>query len=119
MVHMAGKHYVPSVVRFITRMSDSVNKTLSASPEADVSVQRDLIQRCSALLSEAYREENALNAEVERLNDLDAPDVMAQHCQNAIVPHMKALRRAVDALELIVDKDLWPVPTYGDLMFEV
>ena len=119
MVHMAGKHYVPSVVRFITRMSDSVNKTLSASPEADVSVQRDLIQRCSALLAEAYREENALNAEVERLNDLDAPDVMAQHCQNAIVPHMKALRRAVDALELIVDKDLWPVPTYGDLMFEV
>ena len=119
MVHMAGKHYVPSVVRFITRMSDSVNKTLSASPEADVSVQRDLIQRCSALLSEAYREENTLNAEVERLNDLDAPDVMAQHCQNAIVPHMKALRRAVDALELIVDKDLWPVPTYGDLMFEV
>ena len=119
MVHMAGKHYVPSVVRFITRMSDSVNKTLSASPEADVSVQRDLIQRCSALLSEAYREENALNAEVERLNDLDAPEIMAHHCQNAIVPHMKALRRAVDALELIVDKDLWPVPTYGDLMFEV
>ena len=119
MVHMAGKHYVPSVVRFITRMSDSVNKTVAACPEADVSVQRDLISRASALLAETYREENALNAEVERLNKSDAPEIMAQHCQNAIVPHMKALRAAVDALELIVDKDLWPVPTYGDLMFEV
>ena len=35
------------------------------------------------------------------------------------VPEMKRLRGAVDDLELIVDKELWPVPTYGDLMFEV
>ena len=32
---------------------------------------------------------------------------------------MKALREPIDRLELLVDKDLWPVPTYGDLMFEV
>ena len=32
---------------------------------------------------------------------------------------MNDLRTAVDHLELLVDKDMWPVPTYGDLMFEV
>ena len=115
MVHMAGKHYIPTVVHFISRMSDSVNKTLSASPEADVSVQRDLINRASALLAEAYREENVLSREVEKLNELDNAVSMSFHCRDILVPHMKALRAAVDALELMVDKSLWPVPTYGDL----
>ena len=32
---------------------------------------------------------------------------------------MKALRAPVDRLEMIVDKDLWPMPSYGDLIFEV
>ena len=119
MVHMTGKHYVPAVIHFISRMSDSVNKTVAAAPGTDVSVQRDLIARASALLALAYREEQALNSEVERLNGMDDPARMARHCQTALVPRMKALRAAVDALELMVDKALWPVPSYGDLMFEV
>jgi len=32
---------------------------------------------------------------------------------------MDALRAPVDKLEMIVDKDLWPMPSYGDLIFEV
>ena len=36
-----------------------------------------------------------------------------------IFPAMAALRKPVDELELLVDKSAWPVPTYGDLMFEV
>ena len=119
MVHMAGKHYVPSVVRFIARMSDSVNKARSACPDADVTVQQDLIRRSSALLAQAYREHNALNAAVEALTEMDDVPSMAHYCHDTIGAHMKGLRSAVDALEMIVDKDLWPVPTYGDLMFEV
>ena len=36
-----------------------------------------------------------------------------------VMPAMQDLRDPIDRLELIVDKDIWPVPTYGDLMFEV
>ena len=32
---------------------------------------------------------------------------------------MDDLRAPVDALEMMVDKKVWPVPTYGDLIFEV
>ena len=32
---------------------------------------------------------------------------------------MAALRKPIDALEMIVAKDMWPVPSYGDLIFEV
>ena len=36
-----------------------------------------------------------------------------------VVPAMEALRAPVDALEMIVDKEAWPMPSYGDLIFEV
>ena len=44
---------------------------------------------------------------------------MAVFCHDMIMPAMQDLRAPIDQLELIVDKDIWPVPTYGDLMFEV
>ena len=44
---------------------------------------------------------------------------MAWAYHDKVVPAMTALRSPVDELELLVDKDIWPVPTYGDLMFEV
>ena len=36
-----------------------------------------------------------------------------------IMPAMEALRTPVDRLEMIVDKDMWPMPSYGDLLFEI
>ena len=44
---------------------------------------------------------------------------MAHAYHDKVVPAMAALRAPIDELELLVDKDIWPVPTYGDLMFEV
>jgi glutamine synthetase len=39
--------------------------------------------------------------------------------RDRVVPAMDELRRPIDRAEMIVDKDLWPVPSYADLMFEV
>ena len=43
---------------------------------------------------------------------------MALSFRERVVPVMERLRGAVDALEMLVGRDYWPVPTYGDLMFE-
>ncbi len=32
---------------------------------------------------------------------------------------MEALRRPIDKLEMLVDKEVWPMPSYGDLLFEI
>ena len=33
-------------------------------------------------------------------------------------PAMEKLRQPVDELEMLVDKEMWPMPSYGDLVFE-
>ena len=43
----------------------------------------------------------------------------AFYYRKQVIPAMEALRKPVDALEMIVDKDIWPMPSYGDLLFEV
>lgn len=42
-----------------------------------------------------------------------------QNTTTKVAPAMEALRAPVDKLEMIVDKEMWPMPSYGDLMFEV
>ena len=39
--------------------------------------------------------------------------------RDRVVPAMEALREPVDRLEMLVNKEMWPMPSYGDLLFEV
>ena len=91
----------------------------AASAEADLSVQKSLLIRCSALLSEASKALEALKVLLPEVDSMENVEEMAHAYHDKIVPAMAALRKPVDELELLVDKDIWPVPTYGDLMFEV
>ncbi len=45
--------------------------------------------------------------------------VQARFFNEVVFKAMDALRAPVDKLEMIVDKEAWPMPSYGDLLFEV
>ena len=119
MIHMAAKHYIPAAITYATRLGQSISAVAGACPEADLSVQKELLVKVSAQLSMANGALEALKVLSGRVDAMDDMAEMARAYHDQIVPAMKALRVPVDELELLVDKDIWPVPTYGDLMFEV
>ena len=119
MLHMAGKHYIPAVVRYTARLADSICKVRAACPDADTTTQEQLLRETSTLLARASEAEKRLDAAVQKMNGIDCVHEMATFCRDEVVPAMHELRAPIDRLELIVDKAIWPVPTYGDLMFEV
>ena len=119
MIHMAGKHYIPAVIGYTTRLANSINAVNAACPGLDVSVQSDLLAQVTALLGQAQTANHDLERTVAEISRYEDVRDMAYGFHDKVVPIMQRLRNAVDSLELIVDKDLWPVPTYGDLMFEV
>ena len=43
----------------------------------------------------------------------------AVYYRDEVTSAMEALRAPVDKLEMLVDKSMWPMPSYGDLIFEV
>ena len=119
MVHMAGKHYIPAAVQYTSRLAQAVAAVSAAAGEAAAQVQRALLDRCSGLLGDAYHALEELKVLLEQVDAIESMGDMARAYHDKLVPAMAALRRPVDELELLVDKDIWPVPTYGDLMFEV
>ena len=119
MIHMAKKHYIPAIVRYTARLGDSICKVRNACPEACTAVQEKLLMKTSTYLNEANEALIALEEALAHSNTLESISEIANDCYHSVVPAMRALREPIDCLELIVDKDIWPVPTYGDLMFEV
>ena len=119
MISMAGCKYIPAVIRFTTRLADSVKTITAAVPEADTSVQIELLLETSQLLRQA---QDALT-ELRRLDEeaVTKPEgrEMAEFFHTYVVPAMEALRRPIDRLEMVIDRDLWPVPTYAEMLFEI
>lgn len=119
MVEMASKLYIPAVISYVERIAASLSAVKSALPAADTSVQENLLIKTSSLLSKAQgalellKEKNAAAAKKEQGKE------QADYFHAEVVPAMEALRAPIDELEMLVDKKLWPVPTYGDLLFEV
>ena len=119
MTNIAGKQIIPAIIRYTTRLADSIGKVSSVCPEADISVQKDLLLEASARLAEIKTSHSKLVVLQEELKGIKDAKERALACRHRLVPAMEELRRPVDSLERIVDKDLWPMPSYGDLLFEV
>ncbi len=119
MIHMAAKHYIPAVIQYTTTLAKSISSVSKACPQADLSVQRKLLAAVSDHLAQASCALEQLKPLMDRVDAIQDLKEMALTYHRAVIPAMDALRYPIDALELMVDKDVWPVPTYGDLMFEV
>ncbi len=119
MIDMAGKLYIPAVISYATSLADSINAIKEAVPEADVSVQSELLVQTSSLLTQVKQELKRLQAVTAEAAEKEEGREQAVFFREVVFPQMAALRKPVDELEGIVDKEYWPVPQYGDLLFEV
>ena len=119
MIDMAGKQIIPAVIKYTTALAASISAVKSACPEADVSTQTELLLETSDLLAETKLALAKLTEITEKSAAMDGGKDQAVAYHEEVVPAMAALRTPVDKLEMLVDKDLWPMPSYGDLIFEV
>jgi glutamine synthetase len=118
MIEMANKLYIPAVIKFVTNLAGSINAIKSAVPSADTSVQEGLLKEASELLAKAKTAVGVLQSNVAAATSKEGKE-QAFFFREVVVPTMAELRAPIDTLELIVDKAVWPVPTYGDLLFEI
>ena len=119
MIDIAGKQIIPAVIKYITSLAQSVNSVKSAVADADVSVQSELLTESSDLLSDAQVALAKLKDETAKAGAMEEGREQAVYYRDVVKTAMDALRTPVDELEMIVDKEMWPMPSYGDLIFEV
>ena len=116
MIDMAGKDIVPAVVRYTGKLARAAREVESLG--VDASVQKELLTRVNVLLRQAGDALADLRVKQEKAAALTGAE-QARYAHDVICPAMEVLRAPVDHLEMIVDGRLWPMPTYGDLLFNV
>ena len=117
MIDIAAKQIIPAVVKYTKELADTVLAVKEAG--ADASVQAEMLADISGLLTETKAALKKLEAVTEEAAGKEEGKVQSEFYHFSVVPAMEGLRTPVDELEMIVDKEVWPMPSYGDLLFEV
>ncbi len=119
MIDIASKQIIPAVIQYTTALATSINSVKSAVAGADVSTQSGILTNISELLTEVHTQLANLKDVVEKASAIDCCQKQAEFYRDEVKTTMDKLRKPVDELEMLVGKEYWPMPSYGDLIFEV
>jgi glutamine synthetase len=119
MIEMASRKFIPAAIKYAGVVADAINSISSALDESEADNEREMLGECLELIGDARRTLKRLSDNVNTAARISNEEEKAHYFRDYVVKAMQALRESVDALELQVDAELWPVPTYGELIFEV
>jgi glutamine synthetase len=112
---IASRQILPAALRFQAEVADSIAKLKAAGGKVPSS-QIALLDELAATIDELQTKTAALSKASEEHVSGDT-HAHAKHMRDAVVPAMSAARTAGDKLESLVAADLWPLPTYQEMLF--
>ncbi|HZK53534.1 MAG TPA: glutamine synthetase III [Desulfosporosinus sp.] len=118
MIDMGQHLIIPAAVKYSTQLANSINAVKSASSIADTSVQEYLLKDLCSTLVSFKANLNALEKDTQEANAMtnDAYE-HGVYYRDVVFKAMGSLRTDGDKLETIIDADLWPLPTYAQMLF--
>ena len=117
MKRMVRRFFLPAINSFAADVAKDINQVKAALPSADQSFQERKLQ---TVVDGTKRVEEALDAlNTAHLANVEIADQQERANDNAhhVLPLMDELRAAIDAMEIVVDDNHWPVPTYNEILF--
>ena len=117
MKRMVRRFFLPAINSFAADVARDIAQVKAALPSADQTFQEKKLQ---TVVDGTKRVEEALDAlNTAHLANVEIADQQERANDNAhhVIPLMDELRAAVDAMEIVVDDNHWPVPTYNEILF--
>ena len=117
MIDMTVKQILPAVIEYTGTLSGIIQslKAVDVAP----TVQTELLRDIMSLLNEANAAVRVLRKVTAEASGIQDNEERAHYYHDHVMTAMDALRSPIDSLEMLVDKEVWPMPSYGDLMFEI
>ena len=114
---MVRQLYLPAIADYAAEVAANIGKVKAVAPDADLSPQETILGK----LNRGIKAIDDLLIELDETHHRVRAIPDQQECANEnaskVVPLMNALRAEVDALEIVVSADHWPVPSYNDILF--
>ncbi len=119
MISMAKTEIMPSAFKYSKELSDTINAVKETGMSVEVSAQSSVLKELSPVLSSFASNIQALKKAVEKASSESGLLKEAEAFHKLVVPAMEALRADGDKLEAIIPKDIYPFPTYAELLFNI
>ena len=117
MKRMVRRFFLPAINSFAADVARDIAQVKAALPSADQTFQEKKLQ---TVVDGTKRVQEALDAlNTAHLANVEIADQQERANDNAhhVIPLMDELRAAIDAMEIVVDDNHWPVPTYNEILF--
>jgi len=120
MIEMAKRQILPAVIKFMTDIATSINTIKATGVAADLTAQTELLTEVSSLTASLKKNIAVLEESVVKASNAHGDTYeQASLFRFDVFEKMGTLRQVADTLETLVDQDVWPMPTYSDLLFNV
>lgn len=118
MIDIASKQIRPAAIRYATEVAQAVQALRAAGMEA--SAEEELLREIDSNIKLLHERLKLLTEVTEQAGMLKGDSKsQAIFYRDYVFAAMKDLREPADQLELLVDEDVWPFPTYGELLFNI
>ena len=117
MIDMANKMLIPAAVKYTKKLADTVLAVKEAG--VDATVQTELLSEVSEKLTAMKKATAELADITDKATNAGDAQAVATAYKDDVMAAMATLRKPADELEVIMPKEEWPMPTYGDLVFEL
>jgi glutamine synthetase len=115
MLSIAKRQILPVCVEYCARLAAS--ESVVADTGVSCKAIRKSLEKASGLVDELDGAIEALEAALTKTRNIAKSHVQARSFRDDVIPAMQDVRRAADALETVVDAEMWPLPTYAEMLF--
>ena len=100
-------------------LAETLNAKAATGLSVDATVEKKRLEQASKLTVQMDERLEKLEADIEKAKDLSDTYDLAKFHHDVIFADMNEVREVVDELETVVPSDIWPYPTYGEILYSV
>ena len=115
MSNMVKRQILPACVEYSSRLAGAVESISSAGVSADT--QKAMLEKLCGLISSLDEGVKKLEKDTGKAGEIAGVSKQAEYYRGVVIEAMSKVRQAADQLEAIVDAELWPLPTYAEMLF--
>ena len=116
---MVKKDIVAAASDYQFTLAETLNAKAATGLSVDSTVEKKHLEKASKLAFEMDERLEKLEADIEKAKELSETYELAKFHHDVIFADMNELREVVDELETVIPSDIWPYPTYGEILYSV
>lgn len=115
MLTIAKREILPTSAAYSGQLADVVASVSAAGVSADT--QKTMLEKVCTLITSLNTGIETLQDVTDKAADIEETVENAEAYRDMVLPAMEALRAAADGLEMLVDAEIWPLPSYAEMLF--